>query len=90
MTTEYREEEYTAKRKIEVRTYCDRCGKDVIEKRHCNTREFALYFAEGNEYGGEYPSRDVEGFQVKDLCDDCITFLRQVLIGNGFNLSKPD
>lgn len=77
----------TRYRTIEV--ICDRCEVQmtVPEPQSRNLREFELIFAEGWESGyggGGYKS----GWQVEDLCDNCVRDLRKILENRGFKV-KP-
>lgn len=67
------------------RVTCDRCGSVVPEEETGDRREFNLRFAKG--YG--YPDGgSLEGWQVSDLCDDCVAILKDLLNQNGFTVSN--
>lgn len=62
---------------------CDRCGKDVPKDRNYHRRDFELKFAEGDSYP---EGTDLSGWQVPDLCDECVGFLKKLLEENGFKV----
>ncbi len=72
------------KRKHLNSTSCDKCGCVIPEESQGNRRKFELKFAAGYGYidGGS-----MEGWQVEDLCDDCVSILKDLLSQNGFNIS---
>lgn len=60
---------------------CDWCGRPVGEPPHrFRVRIFTLSF----ESGDVFPEGcSTEGWEVQDLCDDCIVRLRSLLEQNG-------
>ena len=59
-----------------VRVTCDWCGNEIPQPRDYEVREFTLEFAKGSSYpdcGWK------EGWQIEDLCDDCVEKLRGLL-----------
>lgn len=88
MTTEYREEEQLVKRRVEVRTLCDRCGQEIRALASSyDTREFELEFTAGRSYpdGGQK-----SGWRVPDLCDACVAMPQQLLRENGFKITPVE
>ena len=70
-----------------VQVLCDWCGGDVRQSRGYGDREFTLEFKEGESYpdGGF-----AEGWQIEDLCDNCVERLRQLLIAQGIRVSTVE
>ena len=70
-------------------TSCDKCGADIPgpETTH-DVRGFDLRFYKGLDFGTD--GRDVEEWRVEDLCDSCISDLKQVLVTHGFHITETD
>ena len=67
------EETRTYTKRTLIRTECDRCGAEIPEEDTWDTRELDLRFTTGTSYpeGGHKL-----GWQVEDLCDDCLSELK--------------
>ena len=63
-----------------IKVLCDRCGSELPKPRHHCTRELQITFATGFSYPD---SISKQGWQVEDLCDDCVSWLRSLLEANG-------
>ena len=87
MATEYETIEKTVKSQKLIRRTCDWCQGDMSEDDMgaFDVREFSLEFSSGYAYpeGGFS-----EGWQVEDLCDDCVAKLRAMLEGAGVSVTK--
>lgn len=68
---------------------CDRCKKEIEPVRGYTTREFTLEYKEGDVYEGGYTGC-LTGWEVEDLCNECIKLLHKVLIENGFQVKIID
>lgn len=77
----------TYKRKKVIAVKCDKCGDDIPKESRYSTRDFEIEFTRGSAYpdGGHKI-----GWQVEDLCDNCVDYLKTVLEENGFPTSKVD
>lgn len=66
---------------------CDWCGKKFSDPTGYDEREFELKFLKGFGYpeGGQ-----LEGWEVHDLCDDCVERLRVMLVSAGVKVSKKE
>ena len=85
MASEYETIEKTVKRQKLIRCTCDWCHDDISEVGGIGVREFSLEFSTGSSYpDGGYQ----EGWQVEDLCDDCVVKLRAALEGLGVSVTK--
>ena len=82
--TEKRTKTHTYEYNHVLKTICDWCEKEVLEPGGHDTREFELEFSEGTSYP-EGGSRS--GWQVEDLCDNCIYKLRVLLEKKGVTTS---
>ena len=69
-----------------VSVTCDLCGEEICERRHIySVRDFELEFTEGDCYpDGGFK----EGWRVEDLCNQCVGKLKELLVVNGFKISK--
>jgi len=69
-----------------VAVHCDRCGTQmpVPDSSPGDRREFILRFATGYVGYGDY---SMSGWQVEDLCDDCVKVLNKLLFDNGFTIT---
>lgn len=88
MTTVYKKVEKVIEREEFVSCTCDRCGKELGEdygNEHPDTREFTLRFEKG--YSG-YGDTWGNGWEVQDLCDDCVGFLQTLLENNGIKTTR--
>jgi len=85
MAREYETIEETVERHKLVKHTCDWCDGDIVEEAVYAVREFSLEFSIGSAYpeGGWK-----EGWQVDDLCDDCVDKLRVLLEGEGISVTK--
>ncbi len=68
---------------------CDKCALEIPDTYwgSYDIREFDLSFAEGSSYpdGG-----NKEGWEVEDLCNECIKWLYKLLTENGVKITKVD
>ena len=87
MATEYETIEKTVTGKKLIRRTCDWCQGDMSEDDMgaFDVREFSLEFSEGYSCPG---GGSREGWQVEDLCDDCVVKLRAALEGMGVSVTK--
>lgn len=89
MTKHIRKEVKTKEIEVSIMTgiTCDWCGKDAwaIVGRY-DVREFEFYFKEGSNYGSN--GGNVQGWQIDDLCNECVEKLQALLIDNGLHLTK--
>jgi len=82
---------YYKKYKIEVteqelvKTICDRCGSAIPELRTYDLREFSLSFAVGDTFPD---NGEKDGWEVEDLCDVCIGWLKNLLEENAVRITK--
>lgn len=83
----YEEYKVTETRRKLVRVTCDRCDEEIPKLQLYRDREFTLEFKSGNSYpsGGH-----MTGWEVSDLCDDCVIWLKGLLESNGVNLCPVD
>ena len=67
-----------------IRTECDRCGAVIPPDEPYEDRELDLRFTIGSSYpeGG-----NKDGWQVEDLCDECVTGLHKLLQEWGCTIS---
>lgn len=85
MTVHYIERKKEVVERVAISTTCDRCGKELLKRLSYEVRDFELKL----EVGSAFPdSGSVEGWEVPDLCDDCIVFLHGLLEANGFTLHE--
>jgi hypothetical protein len=79
-----------------IKVTCDRCGvempepSDTYKTRHFRIKAIKKTIVEF-EYttGTLYPgSGHDEGWAVEDLCDECVEWLKQVLIDGGVKLGE--
>ena len=70
-----------------VKTVCDRCGAEIPEVTSHVVRELTLEFKVGYSYPDDWGGKV---WEVEDLCDDCIGFLKNLLLQNGFKLNEYD
>lgn len=83
----YEEYEVTETREKLVKVTCDKCGEEIPKIGIYRSREFTLEFKAGNSYpSGGY----MTGWEVADLCDDCVPWLKDVLESNGVTLSPVE
>lgn len=75
---------HTTKQLTEV--VCDRCAGPVEAEGQYDMREFTLEHKIGKSYPSE--SYVTDGWEVEDLCNNCIQVLRNILIDNGFKLKE--
>ena len=70
-----------------IRVTCDRCNSKISDEEPYDTREFDLSFAKGSSYpdGG-----NKEGWEIEDLCDSCVGWLRELLTENDVRVTKID
>lgn len=80
--------EQTVERERVLRVNCDRCGAEIPEPARYATRDFDLRFTLGNAW----PSGDGDaiGWEVEDLCNACISWLRKTLGDAGVRVSSID
>lgn len=72
-----------------VKCICDRCEKEVVEKPGSySTRHFDLEFREGYNYG--HDGGEVTGWSVSDLCDECVAWLKELLIEHSVKITQTD
>lgn len=77
--------EETVTRPYVVKTVCDKCGCEVDDGKSHDTRDFELEFTTGKNY----PDCGYqEGWQVPDLCNDCVGWLKTVLQDNGVTIKE--
>lgn len=81
MTTEYEEYQELVTKQKRIRTICDRCGKTILEPDIYEVKEFELRVVNGYSYPEVCRG---QGWEVEDLCDDCILFLTKLLLDNDF------
>jgi len=75
----------TIERKYVIAEFCDWCGKRIATGDMYETREFRILFSVGDSFPeGGYK----KGWQVEDLCDDCVANLRTLLEDAGIKI-KP-
>lgn len=83
----YEEYEVVEKKQKLVKIACDRCGEEIPKNGLYEDREFELEFKKGRGYpDGGY----MEGWEVCDLCDDCIAWLKDMLESNGVTVSPVE
>jgi hypothetical protein len=88
MTSHYKTEKKTRFVEVLVNVTCDRCGKEIEEPKDTYAaREFTLEFLEGH-YWPDCP--DMYGWEVADLCDECVEELRKLLEEHGYNVVKKE
>lgn len=90
MTKTYKKIEKVIEREEFVSCTCDRCGKELGEdygNRGYDRREFT--FTTGSTYEGGYTG-DKKGWEIEDLCDECVEVLRELLVQNGFKIREID
>ena len=79
MTTKYKMITTNVSKKVFESSVCDWCGMSLPEE-YGNTRfdrrSFNLEFLEGS---GSSDGGYMEGWQVEDLCNPCVTKLRKLL-----------
>ncbi len=77
----------TVTRRELVKVTCDKCNTEIPDEGSYDLREFDLSFAEGSSYpdGGKK-----EGWEVEDLCNPCIEWLKNLLIENNVKITKVD
>jgi len=82
----YTETKAVTRRRL-IRVTCDKCNNEIPWEETYDLREFDLSFAEGSSYpdGGSK-----EGWEVEDLCNSCISWLKELLIENGVKITKTD
>lgn len=82
----YTETETVTRRRL-IKTTCDRCNAEIPGESLYGLREFDLSFSKGSSYpsGGRK-----QGWEVEDLCDECIKWLHELLIENGVKITKTD
>lgn len=71
-----------------INTVCDRCGKVIPDEGQYDTREFWLRFTIGESYGND--GGNASGWEIDDLCDDCVTDLKTILTKHRFPLSPVE
>lgn len=64
---------------VKAKYVCDRCGAEIPNHLY-SVHDFTLIFERGTSYpdGG-----DGDGWRVDDMCQSCVTWLRDLLIANG-------
>lgn len=75
----------TVQREYVIAEFCDWCGVRIPLPKGIDVRELEISFSAG------YSTRDGgmrQGWQVEDLCDDCVAKLRTMLENAGINV-KP-
>ena len=83
--TPIKTETVTYTKVVQEKVMCDRCQAEFDPDPCCySTREFELEFTEGTSYPD---SGDKTGWEVEDLCDDYVKFLKELLIDNGFTIT---
>ena len=76
----------TYEKEMIIRVTCDWCGEPVLREYGYATRDFSLRFASGSNYGHDGGLE--KGWEVEDLCDDCVYKLKALLEENGVTV-KP-
>jgi hypothetical protein len=70
-------------------TSCDKCAADIPgQETSYDVRGFDLKFYKGRDFGID--GRDVEEWRVEDLCDSCVSDLKQLLAATGFRITETD
>lgn len=87
MTKHYEKYQEEVTREKLVKIACDRCGAEIPQESMYRIREFELHFLTGDSY----PDNGYkEGWEVPDLCDSCVEWLKSILTENGVKLSKVE
>lgn len=68
----------TVTRRKWIKTTCDKCNAEINSEVMYETRDFELSFTNGTSWPDG--SGDKKGWQVEDLCDVCVEWLRNLLI----------
>ncbi len=83
----YTETKTVTRRKF-VKTTCDKCNAEILSEGSYDTRDFDLSFTKGTSWPDS--SGDAKGWQVADLCDPCIEWLRNLLIESNVMIAEID
>ena len=83
----YTETKTVTRRKF-IKTTCDKCNAEIPSGDSYDTRDFELSFTVGTCYPEN--SGDQKGWKVEDLCNSCLEWLKNVLIGNNVKLKEID
>ena len=67
---------------------CDKCNGNIPENQDYESRESELIFANGTVWPDG--SGNKNGWEVQDLCDPCIEWVKALLIENGVKVSDID
>jgi hypothetical protein len=76
-----------------IKVTCDRCGVEIPESEMFDTRHVQIKFTKkmvvSFTTGTSYPGSGYdEGWEVEDLCDECVEWLKGVLVNDGVNLGE--
>jgi hypothetical protein len=87
MTEHYETHEKTVQSYKLVKTTCDKCGEEIEDCLGYDVRDFELSFSEGEAYpdGGHRV-----GWEVNDLCNNCVEWLKKLLVTNGVKVNEID
>jgi len=87
MTRAYKSVSEMRERRQLVEITCYWCSAEVERLRGYDDAEKTLRFAWGRSFpdGGH-----LQGWQVEDLCQECIAKLKALLIDNGLNVTEYD
>lgn len=86
----YENVEITYNKQIVVDSYCNWCRRSLgvaYGNRDYAVREFRLSFSEGNSFP---ESGQQVGWEVSDLCDDCLAKLKQWLSDQGVEIEPTE
>lgn len=92
MTKGRKQVQITSYREVFSFCTCDWCGTDMEEhygERGYDTRDMEISFTKGASYEGGYTGNK-EGWRINDLCDPCVTKLKDLLVENGIKLEEID
>lgn len=97
VTRVYEEQPETVKRRILVSRTCDWCGMEMGERygqeaKGYGERELMISFLQGKAYPPDpYPQGGyLTGWEVPDLCDDCVAKLRAALEELGIKVQDAE
>lgn len=76
----------TYEKEIITRVFCDWCRAERHTAKGHSEREYCLSFTVGVNYG--HDGGWSKGWEVEDLCDDCVYKLKALLEENGVTV-KP-
>jgi hypothetical protein len=87
MTKVYQTVTKTIERKEVVSRACDWCGIDIPFPARYQSDEFILKYTSSTN--GPYENLG-EGWEVEDLCNDCVDKLKELLVSVGIKLGDID